>query len=94
MSDNKGMFFAFLLGGIVGAAVGILYAPRSGKETRKSIKRLSEDIVDNVNNFGEDIAKTGKKIYEEGREKILSSRDKVSEAFDVGKKAFEKYTKS
>ncbi|MDR1523343.1 MAG: YtxH domain-containing protein [Endomicrobium sp.] len=94
MSDNKGTFLAFILGGIIGVAVGVLYAPKSGKETRKSIRRLSEDIVDNVNDLGEDIAKAGKRIYEEGREKVLSGRDKVSEAFDVGKKAFEKYTKS
>jgi gas vesicle protein len=94
MSDNKGTVLAFLLGGIVGTAIGILYAPRAGKETRKSIRRLSEDIADNVNDFGEDIAKAGKRIYEEGREKVLSGKDKVSEAIDVGKKAFEKYTKS
>ena len=93
MSDNKDTFLVFLLGGIVGAAIGILYAPKSGKETRKNIKRLSEDIVDNVNDFSEDIAKAGKKIYEQGREKVLSNKDKISEAFDAGKKAFEKYSK-
>ena len=93
MSDNKDTFLVFLLGGIVGAAIGILYAPKSGKETRKNIKRLSEDIVDNVNDFSEDIAKAGKKIYEQAREKVLSNKDKISEAFDAGKKAFEKYSK-
>jgi gas vesicle protein len=94
MSDTKDTFFAFLLGGIVGVAIGILYAPKSGKETRKSIKRLSEDIVDNVNDFSEDITKAGKRIYEEGREKVLSGKDKINEVFDAGKKAFEKYSKS
>ncbi|MDR0723822.1 MAG: YtxH domain-containing protein [Endomicrobium sp.] len=94
MSESKDTFFAFLLGGVVGAAIGILYAPKSGKETRKNIKRLSEDIVDNVNDFSQDITKTGKRIYEEGREKVLSGKDKISEAFDAGKKAFEKYNKS
>lgn len=94
MSDNKDTFFAFLLGGIVGAAIGILYAPRSGKETRENIKKLSDDIVDNVNDFSQDISEKGKKICKEGHEKVLSSKDKIGEVFCAGKKVLEKYTKS
>ena len=39
MSENSAgeTISAFLLGGIIGAALGILFAPASGKETREKV---------------------------------------------------------
>ena len=93
MCDKKDTLAAFILGGIIGAAIGILYAPRSGKETRHNIRRMGEEIVDTVSDLSDDMKETGRKLYEEGREKVMTGRDKISEAFEAGKKAFEKYKK-
>ena len=93
MCDKRDTLVAFVLGGIIGAALGILYAPRSGKETRYNIKRMGEDIADSVGDISEDMKETGRKLYEEGREKVMTGKDKISEAFEAGKKAFEKYRK-
>lgn len=35
----------FVLGAMVGAGLGILFAPRSGKETRKMLKDKMDDLV-------------------------------------------------
>jgi len=35
----------FVLGAMVGAGLGILFAPRSGKETRKILKEKMDDLV-------------------------------------------------
>ena len=35
----------FVLGAAVGAGLGILFAPRSGKETRKMLKEKMDDLV-------------------------------------------------
>ncbi|MGD9643484.1 MAG: YtxH domain-containing protein [Elusimicrobiales bacterium] len=39
MSDNRGgeIIGAFLVGGLIGAALGILFAPKAGKETREQL---------------------------------------------------------
>ena len=39
MSDNRGSDFikGLFIGGLMGAVLGILYAPKSGKETREDI---------------------------------------------------------
>lgn len=66
MSNNTGnTLVALITGAIVGAGVGLLYAPQSGKKTRKQIKnkageakdRLSSEydkISDQVVDFAED----------------------------------------
>ena len=43
---NKSGFFAFLLGGMIGATIGLLYAPQSGEETRKILIDEGQDMVD------------------------------------------------
>jgi len=40
-SDSSGVFYAFLAGAIVGVGVGILLAPKSGKETREQLGSLA-----------------------------------------------------
>lgn len=39
MSENRGgeIIGAFLVGGLIGAALGILFAPKAGKETREQL---------------------------------------------------------
>ncbi|MDR2811766.1 MAG: YtxH domain-containing protein [Endomicrobium sp.] len=54
MNDNKDTLLVFILGGLIGAALGVLYAPKSGKETRQDIKKFSEDVADKVKDLGED----------------------------------------
>jgi len=39
-------FRAFLLGGLIGAVVGLLYAPQSGEETRQTLVDEGQEIVD------------------------------------------------
>ena len=45
---------AFLLGGIIGACLGILLAPKSGKETRQKLKVLLEDLGEKAEGWIED----------------------------------------
>lgn len=53
MSENRGstvleVTLAFLLGSVAGAALGILFAPASGRETREKIKDTAEKVRDSV----------------------------------------------
>ena len=43
---SKGLLIGFLTGGIVGAAIALLYAPKSGKELRKDIKDKADEFKD------------------------------------------------
>src|SRR5579875_3491339 len=49
MSDSRGDFLTGLLvGGIIGLAVGVLFAPAPGEETRASIRSRTGRAVDRV----------------------------------------------
>ena len=47
MSDKDAGTFAigFLIGAITGVAIGFLYAPKSGRETRALLKEKAEDLT-------------------------------------------------
>ena len=48
-NEKFGFFTSgLILGGIIGSVLGILYAPDSGKRTRKKIQRKSDELVDDV----------------------------------------------
>lgn len=73
-----GVVSAFLLGGIVGAALGLLFAPRSGRETRQMISTKANDYWDQ-----------GLDVYETGRERVAdvyeTGRERVAEVYDSGR---------
>jgi len=71
-SDKTFSFFkGALVGAIAGAAAGLLFAPKSGKETREDIKKLALEIGDK-----------GKDIYLQARKKVLTM---VKDLKDAGK---------
>lgn len=45
MSENRseGIISAFVLGGLIGAVLGVLFAPAKGKETRGKINEWIDD---------------------------------------------------
>ena len=47
--SKKGFLGSLFLGAIVGAVAGILFAPMSGKDTRKKIKKVVDDNQDVIN---------------------------------------------
>jgi gas vesicle protein len=48
-SNNTGATFtAFLIGGLIGGALALLYAPRSGRETREFLLNEGQETADRV----------------------------------------------
>ena len=48
MSKKKGGFMKFLAGIGIGAAAGVLFAPKSGNETRKELKNKFDELIEKL----------------------------------------------
>jgi gas vesicle protein len=67
MEDN-GKFGWFLAGAVIGASIGLLYAPNSGKDTRKYIGRTTKDGQKAMEASGRELMDKGKELYDRGKE--------------------------
>jgi gas vesicle protein len=72
----------FLTGAIIGATVAILYAPKSGKDTREFISAKTQQGKNAVTETGKDIAEASKEMFERGRKLVEDATD----LFERGRK--------
>jgi gas vesicle protein len=66
-SDFGAFLAGFIVGGLVGAAVALLYAPQSGEETRTIIKEKSIELKDKAMESAEEARLRAEKALEEAR---------------------------
>ena len=72
----------FLTGAIIGATVAVLYAPKSGKDTRQYITDKTQQGREAVTETSKDIAEAGKEMFERGRKLV----EDAAELFERGRK--------
>jgi gas vesicle protein len=88
MSERNGDFIkGLLIGGLIGAVVGILYAPKSGKETREDIARKADELAYRAKEEYEKAIEKSKLAYEATVKRL---KDLESSAKDNFYKAEEK----
>jgi len=81
--DKSGIGIAwFLVGAAVGAAVALLYAPQSGKDTRRLIAKKTEESRDVLSDSSKEVLDRGKELFDKGRELA----DEAADIFERGRK--------
>jgi gas vesicle protein len=56
-SSGLALLAGILLGAVVGATAGILFAPASGEETRKNLKRKAEGLSKDISHRAETLSR-------------------------------------
>jgi gas vesicle protein len=85
MAENqeRGVMFNFLagvgMGAIVGAAVALLMAPKSGSETREDLKKAVQDL-----------SKSTEDLKRRSSELIDTAKSKVQQAYETGRETLQK----
>ena len=89
--ENPGKFGAFvggaLLGGALGAVLGLLMAPRSGTDTRHQLAEGIADIREKSAKMVEDVSESTGGRFGNVRETLGKKISLISEAIDAGRKA-------
>ncbi|GAB6183366.1 YtxH domain-containing protein [Thermodesulfovibrio hydrogeniphilus] len=104
MREEGKILAAFLLGGVIGAAFALLYAPKSGEETRREIKkkakelkkktvRAAEDIYEEMEEISDMIKRKMKELKEKGHELSEDAREEILNQIDKLSKMIEEKKK-
>lgn len=92
----EGFIKGIILGGAIGAVIGILYAPQSGKKTREDISDKAEDLLTKAKEEYEATLNRSGKAYESAvkqlkylesstKDKVGEMEEKVGELTELGK---------
>jgi gas vesicle protein len=84
---------SFLVGALVGAGVGMLLAPKSGKDTREQIRGIAEELKETTEGYYERVRKTVVSALENGQELLDEKKDLVKSAVQAGIDTYEKKSK-
>jgi len=85
--DKNGLS-AFLLGLGVGVGIGMLFAPKSGEETRQYIKDKAGEGSDYIKQRSAELKDTASGWVDRGKEAIGRQKENISDAMEAGKQAY------
>ena len=103
MSENSSSggdkFLYFLAGAGIGAVLALLFAPKSGRETRELIARTATDsrdfVANKVTEGKQFVEEKGRKVSDDfssfvdrSKEAVQRQKEQLTAAFEAGKAAY------
>jgi gas vesicle protein len=86
--ENSNSMNYFLLGLGVGAAVGMLFAPKTGTETQAYLKDKSRETADALRRQANELRDEAAETIDRGKQTVQGQVKKLSDAIDAGKQAY------
>jgi gas vesicle protein len=86
--DRLSKLAYFLVGGGIGAVVALLFAPRSGRETREIIAQRATEGRDRVLSASRTVGDRVTTYVDKGREVVSAQKEQISAAIEAGKQAY------
>src|SRR5438270_5242970 len=86
--DKNGLS-SFLLGLGVGVGIGMLFAPKSGEETRGFIKDKAGESSDFLKQRGTEFKQSATEWVDKGKEALGRQKENLNDAMQAGKQAYE-----
>src|SRR5215470_7378323 len=85
--DKNGLS-SFLLGLGVGVGIGMLFAPKSGQETRDMLKNKAGEGGDYLKQRGNEFKQSASEWVDKGKEALGRQRDNLADAMEAGRQAY------
>jgi gas vesicle protein len=74
----------FLVGLGIGSLIGVLFAPKSGEETRKYLAKKASDGNEFARKQAQGLWDRAEDAVERGKETIIQTKEQIATAIDVG----------
>jgi gas vesicle protein len=89
MADNRGyslgaVGLAFVTGGLAGAAVALLLAPQSGRESRELVREYARRDEEQVHELADTATQVLAQAVDKGREFVQEKKSVLTEVVEAG----------
>lgn len=91
MEDDSKLGY-FFLGLGLGVAAGVLFAPKSGAETREFLRSKAEEGGDYVKSQAVNAKETAAEALERSKQTIQKHKENLAAAVEAGKQAYREAT--
>ena len=89
MADNVGSKVSYFLVGLgVGALIGVLFAPKSGEETRNYLSNKADEGKDYAQRKARELRERADELIERSKDVAVRKRDSLSAAVEAGREAY------
>ena len=89
MGDNTGSKVSFFLVGLgVGTLLGILFAPKSGEETREYLSNKADEGRDYAQKKARELRERAEDLIERSKDIASRQKESISAAVDAGREAY------
>jgi gas vesicle protein len=85
--DAAGYLGWFFLGGVIGAAAGLLLAPRTGRETRELLAERGTEVARRAQAFAHEAQGRAGEWIDKSRELFEEQTQRIMSAFEAGREA-------
>jgi gas vesicle protein len=95
MADNVGSKVSYFLVGLgVGALMGVLFAPKSGEDTREYLAKRADDGREFAQKKARELRERADDLIERGKDVASRKRESITAAVEAGREAFLRESKS
>ncbi len=89
MADNVGSKVSYFLVGLgVGALIGVLFAPKSGEETREYLSKRADEGKDYAQRKARELRERADELIERSKDVAVRKKDSISAAVEAGREAY------
>ncbi|MGI8741429.1 MAG: YtxH domain-containing protein [Bryobacteraceae bacterium] len=86
--DEQNRLSYFFLGLGLGVAVGMLFAPKTGAETRDLLANKADEGKEYLRRRSEDLRDSASDLLDKGRDLVSKQKDQLDAAVQAGKQAY------
>ncbi len=91
MADNIGSKISYFMVGLgIGALIGILFAPKSGEETREYLTKKADEGKEYAQRKARELRERAEDLIERGKEVATRQKDSISAAVEAGREAYQR----
>jgi gas vesicle protein len=91
MGENSGSKLSFFLVGLgLGSLLGLLFAPKSGEETRDYLSTKADEGRDYAQKKARELRERADDLLQRGKEVVGRQKEAISSAVEAGKETYKR----